>query len=55
MSEDKKYKDELWNDLPLPDSKLAWEKMEVLLDKDGKRRQIVGGCGIQVHTRISFP
>jgi hypothetical protein len=38
MSEEKQYMDEQWDDLPLPDGELAWEKMEVLLDKDKKRR-----------------
>ena len=38
MSEEKRYLDEQWNDLPLPDGDLAWQKMELLLDKDKKRR-----------------
>lgn len=40
MSEEKRYNDEQWDDLPLPDGELAWQKMELLLDKDKKRRVV---------------
>lgn len=38
MSDQLPYKDEQWNELPLPDSETSWQKMELLLDKDKKRR-----------------
>ena len=40
MSDEKHFMEEQWDDLSLPDSHLAWEKMEVLLDRDRKRRII---------------
>ena len=33
-------KDQL-NDLPIPDEGQAWQKMELLLDKDDDRRRII--------------
>lgn len=41
MSEQLPYKDEQWNDLPVPDGETSWQKMEVLLAKDKKRRRIL--------------
>lgn len=41
MSEEKRYHDEEWDDLPLPDADMAWQKMEVLLDEDKKRRRVL--------------
>jgi len=41
MSEDKRHLDEGWDDLPLPDANAAWQKMEVLLDEDKKRRRVL--------------
>lgn len=39
MSEEKQYNDQ-WDDLPLPDGNVAWQKMELLLDKKEKRRVV---------------
>ncbi len=37
----KGYIDEAWTDLPLPDGDMAWQKMELLLDGDKRRRRVV--------------
>ena len=37
MSEEKQYSDQ-WDNLPLPDGDVAWQKMELLLGKEEKRR-----------------
>jgi hypothetical protein len=41
MKDEKAYQDEQWNDLPLPDADKAWQKMELLLDEDKKRRRLL--------------
>ena len=41
MREEKKYLDEEWGDLPLPDQEKAWQKMQHLLDEDNKRRPLL--------------
>lgn len=41
MSEEQRYNDEQWADLPLPDGETAWQKMELLLDKEEKRRRVL--------------
>ena len=51
MKDDKPYIDEQWNDLPLPDADKAWQRMELLLDEDKKRRRVLpfwawGGLGL---------
>jgi hypothetical protein len=41
MSEEKKYLDDQWDDLPIPGSEISWQKMELLLDKEEKRRRVI--------------
>src|SRR5687768_771222 len=41
MSDEQRYHDEQWDDLPLPDSDQAWQKMELLLEKEEKRRRVI--------------
>lgn len=41
MKDDKPYIDEQWDDLPLPDADNAWQRMELLLDDDKKRRRVL--------------
>ena len=41
MREEKKYLDEEWGGLPLPDQEKAWQKMQQLLDEDNKRRPLL--------------
>ncbi len=38
MSDQLPYNNNQWNDVPVPDSDLAWQKMELLLEKKKKRR-----------------
>jgi len=40
MSEQLPYDEEQWNDLPVPDGEISWQKMQLLLDKEKKRRVI---------------
>ena len=40
MSEQLPHNEEQWNDLPVPDGEISWQKMELLLDKEKKRRVI---------------
>jgi hypothetical protein len=41
MKDDKTYVDEQWDDLPLPDGNTAWQRMELLLDEEEKRRRVL--------------
>ncbi len=41
MSEEKQYIDDQWDDLPLPDGDVAWQKMELLLDEGKSRRRVI--------------
>ncbi|RYZ27409.1 MAG: hypothetical protein EOO10_12795, partial [Chitinophagaceae bacterium] len=41
MSEEKQYLDEHWDDVPLPDEELAWQKMQLLMDENKKRRRVL--------------
>lgn len=40
MSDNERFPDEHWTDLPLPDGDQAWQKMKLLLDKDDRRRAV---------------
>lgn len=41
MSDEQPHNDEQRDDLPLPDVNRAWQKMEVLLDEDDRRRRVL--------------
>lgn len=41
MSDKQPFPDDQWNDLPLPDGDAAWQRMEVLLDEDDRKRRVL--------------
>ena len=41
MSDQQLNMNEQWDDLPVPDGEASWQKMELLLDKDKKRRRVI--------------